>query len=194
MSHIFYALHLDCKFATQNEAKKIMEEDKHAVMKEDSGRGYRQMVASPKPIDIIERESIVKLLDSEFIVIACCGGGIPVILDENGDYKGVAAVIDKDYASAKLAELVDADYLFILTAVDYVAINYGTHEQQNLTEITVEEVKNSCEEGQFAAGSMRSKVEASIAFAESKKGITAVIASLEKAPLAMMGKSGTKIV
>ncbi|WP_312653712.1 carbamate kinase [Aminipila sp.] len=181
-------------FYTENEAKKIMEEDKSIVMKEDSGRGYRQMVASPKPIDIVERESIIKLLDSEFIVIACGGGGIPVILDENGDYKGVAAVIDKDYATAKLAELVDADYLFILTAVDYVAINYCTPEQQNLTEITVKEAKNYCEEGQFAAGSMRPKVEAAIAFAESKKGRTAVIASLEKAPLAMMGKSGTKIV
>ncbi|WP_330586701.1 amino acid kinase family protein [Aminipila terrae] len=121
-------------------------------------------------------------------------GGIPVVLDENGDYKSVPAVIDKDYATAKLAELVDADYLFILTAVDYVAINFGTPQQRDLTEITIEEAKNYCQEGQFASGSMRPKVEAAISFAESKKGRTAVIASLEKAPLAMMGKSGTKIV
>lgn len=181
-------------FYTEDEAKKIMKENPSIVMKEDSGRGYRQMVASPKPIDIVEKDSILKLLDYEFIVIACGGGGIPVILDENGDYKSVSAVIDKDYASAKLAELVDADYLFILTGVDSVAINYGTADQQNLSEITVEEAKKLCEAGQFAPGSMRPKVEAAIEFVESKKGRTAVIASLEKAPLAMIGESGTKII
>lgn len=181
-------------FYSEQEAKRMMEEDPSFVMKEDSGRGYRQMVASPKPIDIVERDSITKLLDYEFIVIACGGGGIPVVLDENGDYKSVPAVIDKDYASAKLAELVDADYLFILTAVDSVAINYGTPEQKNIPQMTVKEAKKYCEEGQFAPGSMRPKVEAAISFVEGKRGRTAVIASLEKAPLAMIGKSGTKII
>jgi len=180
-------------FYTEEEAKKIIEEDPSVIMKEDAGRGYRRMVASPKPIDIVERDSILKLLDYEFIVIACGGGGIPVVLDEDGDYKSVPAVIDKDYASAKLAELVDADYLFILTAVDCIAIHYGTPEQQNLSKITVEEAKKYCDAGEFAPGSMLPKVSAAIAFVESKKGRTAVIASLEKAPLAMIGKSGTKI-
>lgn len=181
-------------FYSEEEAKEIMEKDSGILMKEDSGRGYRQMVASPKPIDIVERDSIVKLLDHEFIVIACGSGGIPVILDENGDYESVQAVIDKDYTSAKLAELVDADYLFILTAVDHVAINFGTPEQIDLTEMTCEEAKRYCEEGEFGAGSMRPKVEAAISFVESKKGRTAVIASLDKAPLAMVGKSGTRII
>ena len=111
-------------FYTAEEALKMMRENPKLHMKEDAGRGYRQMVASPKPVDIAERDSILNLLDHEFIVIACGGGGIPVILDENGDYESIPAVIDKDFASAKLAELVDADYLFILTAVDRVAVNY----------------------------------------------------------------------
>jgi carbamate kinase len=181
-------------FYTEAEAKKIMNENTEICMQEDSGRGYRQMVASPKPIDIVEKDSILKLLDYEFIVIACGGGGIPVVLDKRGDYISIPAVIDKDYASAKLAELVDADYLFILTAVDSVAINFGTSKQENLSQITVEEAKKLCAEGQFAPGSMLPKVEAAIAFVESKQGRTAVISSLEKAPLAMIGQSGTKII
>lgn len=181
-------------FYSKEEAEKRMEEEKEIVIKEDAGRGYRQMVASPKPINIVEKDSIKKLLDHEFIVIACGGGGIPVIEKADGSYESVAAVIDKDYASAKLAELVEADYLFILTAVDHVAINFGKENQKNLTEITVAEAKQYCGEGQFAAGSMRPKVEAAIGFVEGKKGRTAVIASLEKAPLAMLGESGTKIV
>lgn len=180
-------------FYTRAEADRMMEEKPGLYMKEDAGRGYRQMVASPKPVDIAERDSILNLLDHEFIVIACGGGGIPVILDENGDYKSIPAVIDKDFASAKLAELVDADYLFILTAVDRVAINYGKPEQCDLIEITVAEAVSLCKEGHFAPGSMLPKVEAAIKFAESKPGRKAVIASLEKAPLAMIGESGTQI-
>ena len=180
-------------FYTAEEALKMMRENPKLHMKEDAGRGYRQMVASPKPVDIAERDSILNLLDHEFIVIACGGGGIPVILDENGDYESIPAVIDKDFASAKLAELVDADYLFILTAVDRVAVNYGKPEQRELKEITVEEAENLCREGHFAPGSMLPKVEAAMEFARSKKGRNAVISSLEKAPLAMIGESGTRI-
>ena len=149
-------------FYTAEEALKMMRENPKLYMKEDAGRGYRQMVASPKPVDIAERDSILNLLDHEFIVIACGGGGIPVILDENGDYESIPAVIDKDFASAKLAELVDADYLFILTAVDRVAVNYGKPEQRELKEITVEEAENLCREGHFAPGSMLPKVEAAM--------------------------------
>lgn len=157
---------------------------------EDSGRGYRRVVPSPRPVTIVERDSILNLLDNEYIVIACGGGGIPVIKNENGDYTGVPAVIDKDFASAKLAELVDADYLFILTAVDHVAVNFGRPDQMQLTEMTVDQAREYCSQGQFAAGSMLPKVQAAMAFAESKKGRNAVIASLEKAPLAMVGKAG----
>lgn len=180
-------------FYTKEEAEKMMEENPQLFMKEDAGRGYRKMVASPKPMDIAERDSILNLLDHEFIVIACGGGGIPVILDENGDYKSVPAVIDKDFASAKLAELVDADYLFILTAVDRVAINYGKPDQRDLAEITVSEAEELCRQGYFAPGSMLPKVQAAMKFAAGKAGRKAVIASLEKAPLAMVGESGTQI-
>ncbi|PXV87747.1 carbamate kinase [Lachnotalea glycerini] len=180
-------------FYTKEQAQEIMKENPNLLFKEDSGRGYRQLVASPKPIDIVEKDSILNLLDQEFIVIACGGGGIPVIRDEEGDYHGVSAVIDKDFASSKLAELVSADYLFILTAVDQVAIDFGKPNQKNLTDITVEEARKYIEEGQFAPGSMLPKVEAAITFAQSKQGRVAVIGSLEKAVQAMDGSSGTRI-
>lgn len=180
-------------FYTKEEAEEMMRKDPTLHMKEDANRGYRQMVPSPKPVTIAEKDSILNLLDHEFIVIACGGGGIPVVLDENGDYVSVPAVIDKDFASAKLAELVDADYLFILTAVDRVAVNFGKPDQKELDEITVEEAKQLCQEGHFAPGSMLPKVEAAMHFASGRSGRNAVIASLEKAPLAMIGERGTKI-
>ena len=178
-------------FYTEEEAKQLIQE-KGYVMKEDAGRGWRRVVASPTPRKIVEIDAIKNLWKST-IVVSCGGGGIPVIKNENGDYTGVPAVIDKDFASAKLAELVDADYLFILTAVDHVAVNFGRPDQMQLTEMTVDQAREYCSQGQFAAGSMLPKVQAAMAFAESKKGRNAVIASLEKAPLAMVGKSGTRI-
>lgn len=180
-------------FYTEEESKKMMEEDPTLIMKEDSGRGYRQLVASPKPVGIVERDSILNLLDDEFIVIACGGGGIPVVLDEKGDYESVPAVIDKDFASAKLAELVNADYLFVLTAVDRVAINFGKPNQKEIVEMNIDEATKYCDEGQFAPGSMLPKVQAAMNFVSSKNGRKAIIASLEKAPLAMSGESGTLI-
>lgn len=180
-------------FYSEDEAKQLMNANPSMVFKEDAGRGWRQMVASPKPVDIVEKDSILNLLDHEFIVIACGGGGIPVIKDSDGDYMGVDAVIDKDFASAKLAELVRADYLFILTAVDRVCINFGKPDQRELTEMSVSEAREYAKQGQFAPGSMLPKVEAAISFAESGAGRRAVIASLEKAPLAMRGESGTVI-
>lgn len=180
-------------FYTKEKIEEMAKNDPSLHYMEDSGRGYRQVVASPKPVDIAERASILNLLDNEYIVIACGGGGIPVVINEEGDYEGVAAVIDKDFASAKLAEEVGADYLFILTAVDRVAINFGTPDQKDIEEMTLKEAEKYCAEGQFAPGSMLPKVEAAMRFAKSGKGRRAIIASLEKAPLAMVGKSGTVI-
>ena len=180
-------------FYSQEEAKRIMEQNPAMVLKEDAGRGWRQMVASPKPVDIVEKDSILNLLDHEFIVIACGGGGIPVVSVGDGDYEGVAAVIDKDFASAKLAELVDADYFFILTAVDRVCINFGKTDQRELKELTVQEAEKLANQGHFAPGSMLPKVQAAMSFASSKSGRRAVIASLEKAPQAISGESGTTI-
>ena len=180
-------------FYTKEQAEEMTKVNPEAKFVEDSGRGYRRVVASPKPIDIAEKASILNLLDNDYIVIACGGGGIPVIKDENGDYQGVPAVIDKDFASAKLAEEVGADYLFILTAVDRVMINYGKENQEELKEITVKQAQEYCDEGHFAPGSMLPKVQAAMAFASSGEGRRAVIASLEKAPLAMIGESGTLI-
>jgi len=180
-------------FCTEEEKNKILEKNPGLKFVEDSGRGYRMVVPSPKPVDIVEKESILNLLDNEFVVIACGGGGIPVLKKGNGDYEGVSAVIDKDFASAELAMEADAEYLFILTAVDRVCLNFGTPEMKELDEMTVEQAEKYCSEGHFAKGSMLPKVEAAISFAKSKKGRKAVIASLEKAPLAVKGESGTRI-
>lgn len=180
-------------FYDEATAKQMMAKQPGLIMMEDAGRGYRRMVASPKPVDIVEKDSILNLLDHEFIVIASGGGGIPVYKNRDGNYESVPAVIDKDFASAKLADLVDADYFFILTAVDRVMINYGKPNQKELAEITVEEAGRLSKEGHFAPGSMLPKVEAAVMFAMSKPGRKAIIASLEKAPLAMKGESGTTI-
>lgn len=180
-------------YYTKEQAEALMRENPNSVYKEDAGRGYRKVVPSPKPVDIVEKDSILNLLDNEFIVIACGGGGIPVIKRGEGIYEGVDAVIDKDFASAKLADLIDAEYLFILTAVDKVAINWGKPDEQKLDKMTVGEALAFCEAGHFAPGSMLPKVLAAVEFAKAKPGRKAVIASLEEAPLAIQGKSGTEI-
>ena len=180
-------------FVSEEEAKAIMQEKPEQTFKEDAGRGYRRVVASPLPIDIVEKEAILQLVKNDNIVIACGGGGIPVVKNNEGDYTGVAAVIDKDFASEKLAELVDADYLFILTAVDRVCINFNKPDQKELKEITVEEAEKLAEEGHFAPGSMLPKVIACKMFASSKQGRKAVIVSLENAAKALTGESGTII-
>lgn len=180
-------------FVSEQEAKDIMAAKPELIFKEDAGRGWRRVVPSPLPIDIIERNAIVEAVEKDNIVIACGGGGIPVVKNGEGDYTGVAAVIDKDFACEKMAELVDADYLFILTAVDRVCINYNKPDQKELTEITVEEADKLSAEGHFAPGSMLPKVIACKTFASSKQGRKAVIVSLEKAVQAMTGESGTII-
>ena len=177
----------------QADAEKAAHPDMEFV--EDSGRGYRRVVASPEPKKIVEYESVLNLLDNEFIVIACGGGGIPVVRDYNdkGAYKGVAAVIDKDMGGELLAEDCHADTLVLLTAVDHVAINFGKPNQEDLTDISVEEAKKYVEEGQFGKGSMEPKVRAGIKFAESRPGRVCIIGSLEKAAEAIAGLSGTRI-
>ncbi len=180
-------------YYTKEQAEALMRENPGHIYREDAGRGWRRMVASPEPQDIVEKASILNLLDNEFIVIACGGGGIPVIKRGDGDYEGVSAVIDKDFASAKLAEVCDAEYLFILTAVDRVALDFGLPTERFIEKMTVAEAEKYCREGHFAKGSMLPKVEAAIRFAKSSPSRHAVIASLEKAPLAIKGLSGTEI-
>ncbi|WP_311537609.1 carbamate kinase [uncultured Anaerococcus sp.] len=178
-------------FYSEEEAKKL-EEEKGFVMKEDAGRGYRRVIASPKPVDIVEKRAITSLYNSGCVVVAAGGGGIPVIM-ENDEYVGVDAVIDKDFSSAKLAELVDSDVLVILTAVEKVAINFGKENQEDLDHLTVEEAEKYIGEDQFAKGSMLPKIEAALEFVTSKNGRKAVITSLENAKEALSGKTGTWI-
>ncbi len=179
-------------FYSKEEAEKLQRE-KGYMMKEDAGRGYRRVVASPKPIDVIEKDVIKKMVEDDFVVIACGGGGIPVIKEEK-EIKGVSAVIDKDFAAEKLAEILDADTLLILTAVDRVCINFNKPEEKKLVTMNLEEVNRYIDEKQFAPGSMLPKVEACKKFVEFNKEKIAIIASLEKATEALRGESGTKIV
>ncbi len=176
-------------FYDKQTAERIAKE-KGYTMVEDAGRGYRQVVPSPKPIDVIEKNTVNALIKDGCVVITVGGGGIPVIR-KDGKLYGTPAVIDKDFASAKLAELVHADALVILTAVDRVAINWGKPNQQSLDEMSVEDAEKNCAEGHFAPGSMLPKVKAAISFA--KAGGTAIIASLENAGKAVRGESGTVI-
>lgn len=162
------------------------------VMKEDAGRGYRRVVASPKPAEIIEIGAIRSLVNDGQLVIACGGGGIPVTLQGN-HLKGASAVIDKDFASCLLAKELDADFLIILTAVEKVAINFGKPEEKWLDDLNTAQAKQYISEGHFAPGSMLPKVEAAVEFAESKPGRTALITLLEKAKDGILGKTGTHI-
>lgn len=178
-------------FYTKEEAD-ILSTTKGYTMTEDSGRGYRRVVASPKPLDIVEKDVINDIINKGHIAIAVGGGGIPTIAKGN-DLVGIPAVIDKDLASQKLAELLDCDTLFILTAVEKVAVNFGKPDQVNLDRITVEEAFKYIEEEQFAPGSMLPKIEAAIDFVQSKEGRTTVISSLENARKAILGETGTTI-
>ena len=175
------------KFFNEEQAK-MMEEKYGYIMKEDAGRGYRRVVASPKPAEIIEIGTIRTMVESGDLVIACGGGGIPVTRQGN-HLKGASAVIDKDFASC---QELDADFLIILTAVEKVAINFGKPNEQWLEDLTVEEAKKYMEEGHFAPGSMLPKVQAAVDFASSKEGRTALITLLEKSKDGIQGKTGTR--
>lgn len=178
------------RFMTREEA--IKKEAKGIPCVEDSGRGYRQVVASPKPKRIRELQTIRTLVNAGHIVVTCGGGGIPVV-QKDGKLVGVNAVIDKDSASSLLAQKLDAEYLVILTAVEKVAIHFGKPDQQWLSELTVEEAKKYMAEGEFPAGSMLPKIEAAVQFAESKKGRKTLITQLEKAAEGIEGRTGTVI-
>lgn len=161
------------------------------VYAEDAGRGVRRVVASPKPQKIVELEAIEKMVNDGQIVIACGGGGIPVVKEEDGSYVGIEAIIDKDFASAKLAQELKADMLIILTAVEKVAINWGTENQQWLDSMTIDEANQYIAEMQFAPGSMLPKVRAAMEFAQSGEGRTSLITLLEKAKEGINGQTGT---
>ena len=150
------------------------------TMVEDAGRGWRQVVPSPKPVDVVEKDMVNTLVDSGYVVITVGGGGIPVV-KKDGRLVGTPAVIDKDFASAKLAELIGADMLVILTAVDRVAINWGKPDQKALAEMTVAEAEKYCGEGHFAPGSMLPKVQARIQYVHAYPEGKALITSLESA-------------
>ena len=179
-------------FYTEEEAKAIAAE-KGYTMKEDAGRGWRRVVASPLPVEIVELDAVKTLNDAGFVVVTVGGGGIPVVRNEAGDLEGVAAVIDKDLASEKLARDMDADALVILTAVEKVSINFKKPDQKDLDRMSAAEAKQYIKEGHFAPGSMRPKIEAALNFVESKPGRIAIITSLDKAVDAIEGRAGTTI-
>ena len=178
-------------FYSEEEAL-VLQKEKGYTMKEDAGRGWRRVVASPIPKRIVEIDAIKNLWSSS-IVISCGGGGIPVIEKMDGTLQGVPAVIDKDFAAELLAEQVDADVLMILTEVEKVAINWVKENQQNLDHMSLKEAAGYVEEGQFASGSMLPKVEAAMKFARTYPDKRAIITSLDKAIDALEGRTGTVI-
>ncbi|SUK86019.1 Carbamate kinase [Staphylococcus aureus] len=179
-------------FYTKEEVEELQKEQPDSVFKEDAGRGYRKVVASPLPQSILEHQLIQTLADGKNIVIACGGGGIPVIKKEN-TYEGVEAVIDKDFASEKLATLIEADTLMILTNVENVFINFNEPNQQQIDDIDVATLKKYAAQGKFAEGSMLPKIEAAIRFVESGENKKVIITNLEQAYEALIGNKGTHI-
>ncbi|MFC2754707.1 MAG: carbamate kinase [Candidatus Nanogingivalis sp.] len=177
-------------FYSEEEAQKVATE-KGYVVKEDSGRGWRRVVPSPKPIHILESDAIIDFMKTGAIVIAAGGGGIPVVSNGENSFEGVDAVIDKDFAAELLAEKINADTLLILTGVDNAMINYGKENQQALGVISPKEAEKYINENQFGAGSMLPKIQASLKFA--KTGGKAVITSLENAQDAISKNLGTVI-
>ena len=160
----------------------------------DSGRGYRRVVPSPTPLDILEKETIIRLYEAGTVVISAGGGGVPVIRDKDGMLRGVEAVLDKDRTAALLAKIVGVETLLILTDVEKVSINYGKADQRGLDRMTVRECRRYLDEGQFPAGSMGPKIESAISFLTGAGKRRAVIASLESAEEALNGTAGTTII
>ncbi|MDR5616305.1 MULTISPECIES: carbamate kinase [Arsenophonus] len=175
-------------FFSPQEAEKLIANGYQ--LKEDAGRGFRRVVASPKPIAIVEKETVKALLNAGQVVITVGGGGIPVVREGN-HLRGVSAVIDKDWASAKLAEMIDADMLIILTAVEKVAINFGKHNEKWLERLNLDQAQRYINEGHFAKGSMLPKVEAALSFSCSRPGRETLITVLNKAKQGIEGKTGT---
>ncbi len=179
-------------FLTREEAETLAREWGYQVA-EDAGRGWRRVVASPQPLAVVELSTIRALMDAGLVAIACGGGGIPVLAKERHHLKGAPAVIDKDLAAALLAEELDADLLIILTAVEKVAVNFGTPDQRWLDHLTPAEARQYAQEGQFAPGSMLPKIQAAVGFAESRPGRRALITLLNRAGDGIRGKTGTVI-
>lgn len=180
-------------FYTEEEANEQMKADSTVTFKEDAGRGWRKVVASPKPISIKEARVIETLVEQGVITVSVGGGGIPVVETATG-LEGREAVIDKDFASEKLAEIIDADLLIVLTGVDNVYVNYQKPDQKKLETVSVSEMKQYIDENQFAPGSMLPKVEAAIAFVEAKPKAKAIITSLENIENLLAFEEGTIIV
>jgi len=180
------------QFYTKEEAESFAKE-RGWVMKKDSNRGYRRVVASPMPKEIVEKKTIKTLVENGVVVIAAGGGGIPVCYNEDGTLQGIEGVIDKDRASAVLARDIQAELLLILTGVEKVFLDFGTLLQKELDKITLAEAKQYLAEGHFPAGSMGPKIEAAISFLESG-GKEVIITSIDKAHEAVLGKAGTKII
>ena len=178
-------------FMTEAQARAVAAKEGLQVM-EDAGRGWRHVVASPQPKEIIEIATITALLDGKHAVIAAGGGGIPVVWEDDYHLRGVPAVIDKDYAAECLAEQLDADMLIILTAVERIALNFGKPNETWLDAVTPAEAEEYIRQGHFAPGSMLPKVEAAARFARSKPGRTALITLLEKARDGIAGRTGTR--
>ena len=179
-------------FYTEEEAKAEMEKS-NASFKEDAGRGWRKVVPSPKPVGIKEAKSIQNLIDAGHIVIAAGGGGVPVIKENDGKLTGVEAVIDKDFASQKLAEMVGADLFVVLTGVDYVFVNFNKPNQEKLEKVTYAELEQYIAEEQFAPGSMLPKVQATMNFVKNAPESKAVITSLENLQALIENGSGTVV-
>ena len=180
-------------FYTKEETEEIRKKHPDWKIEKDSNRGFRRMVPSPKPIEILELEAVELLLKAGFCVIAGGGGGIPVIKTENNQWVGVDAVIDKDFATSLMANQLNADLLVISTGVEKVYLNFGKENQKELNTVTVNEVKEMIEEGHFAPGSMLPKIEAAVKFIEDG-GKEAIITDPENITKAMLGKSGTRII
>jgi len=179
-------------FMDEGQAQQRVKEDGWAVV-EDAGRGWRRVVASPFPQEIVELPAIRKLIDSGVVTITVGGGGIPVVQDDVGDLHGTAAVIDKDFASALLAQSIDANLFLISTAVEYVYLNFGETDQKRIEGMTVSEAKEYIKEGHFAEGSMLPKIKAAIWFLEENGG-KVIITDPENIPRALQGETGTHIV
>ncbi len=179
-------------FYDAKEAERLARE-KGWKVKEDAGRGYRRVVPSPEPLDIVEKDLIKELMERGVLTVAVGGGGIPVLREPSGMIKGVEAVIDKDRASSLLARILDVDIFMILTGVDEVYLNYGKSDQKVLKELKISDAKTYMKNNQFPSGSMGPKIEAAISFVE-KTGRQCVITSLEKVSEAMEGKAGTFVI
>jgi carbamate kinase len=176
----------------QNEAARRRDHEGWDVV-EDAGRGWRRVVASPMPVRVVERDGVKQLIDAGLTVITVGGGGIPVVKDEEGNLRGVAAVIDKDFASSLLATSIGADLLLISTAIEKVALHFGQPDQRWLDRMTVAEARQYIQQGHFAAGSMKPKIEACLGFLEAG-GREALITNPENIERALRGETGTRIL